>query len=91
MNVKIHKLPYSPMNKSFYSFPIHGHEIFFMGVGLSLLHKPKFWKGVNFSGGIFGYYCHAFFYQIFLENLWGRGLGYPGGRLDFQKERSKAV
>ena len=35
---------------------IPGHGIFFMGVGLYYISQ-NFGRGVNFSGGIFGYYC----------------------------------
>ena len=42
--------------RSFFLLCIHGHGIFFMGVGLYYISQ-NFGRGVNFSGGIFGYYC----------------------------------
>ena len=72
------------------TFPcIHGHGIFFMGVGLYYISQI-FGRGGQFFWGNFRILLH-FYYQIFSENL-GWGVGHPGlvGRLskDEKTERT---
>ena len=50
--------------------PIHGHGIFFMGVGLYYISQ-NFGRGGQFFWGNFRILLH-FYYQIFSENLGGR-------------------
>ena len=80
-----------PCNKSLFSLFIFYFCQFFLSMELfppyvcmrffqsgdSVLHKPKFWMGVNFCGGIFRI-LFRFNYQILSEKL-GGGVVYPGG------------